>query len=263
MTRLQSRLFLRSLFIVAIFTGMAACSSKDKEREGFGGTVDACVLPPDQVGTLSGRWPSAPIPLSIDESVEFTAEEISAIESAVNRWNGFSQQVHGRSLFELGQSGSPNRSQSARPASVCVQTLLNGNAFVAPVVVFKQLLWSFAEDVIALTTFCPQPDTPVNRFNMAILELNYQNFFVSGQKQPDLESIMVHELGHLLGLNHSCEEALLEGVPDCSDASIDESYLEAVMFPVVQFPDQVQGEIRRDLNANDQGRTNCLYEEIL
>jgi hypothetical protein len=94
---------------------------------------------------------------------------------------------------------------------------------------------------------------------MAIMELNYQNFFVAGQRQPDLRSIMVHELGHLLGLDHTCATGAKAGFPDCNQSSLSAEYFEAVMYPVIPFDSTGAGAVKRDLNRNDQGRAQCLY----
>ena len=71
---------------------------------------------------------------------------------------------------------------------------------------------------------------------------------------------MLHEFGHLLGLNHSCEGTPKEGVPNCNDPSLSSAYYSAVMYPVFGFYPSGQGEQRRELADNDQGRANCLYQ---
>ena len=83
-------------------------------------------------------------------------------------------------------------------------------------------------------------------FTSAVMELNYVNFFRSGMPVPDLQSLVTHELGHLLGLNHSCVGAGCNGAPS--------DYINAIMFPSYN-----PGSIKRALNSNDQGRANCLY----
>jgi hypothetical protein len=88
----------------------------------------------------------------------------------------------------------------------------------------------------------------------------YEDFFVSGKKQPDLTSIFVHELGHLLGVDHSCENnSIRTGMPDCKQLSSTSEYIPAVMFPVVRFSTNNVGEVKNALTKNDQGRMNCLY----
>jgi hypothetical protein len=92
------------------------------------------------------------------------------------------------------------------------------------------------------------------------MELNYRDFFVAGKKQPDYQSILLHEFGHLIGLGHSCEVGASAGYPDCN-GTIPQSIFESAMFPVVQFTGLV-GEQRRTLRENDMARANCLYSDI-
>ena len=73
--------------------------------------------------------------------------------------------------------------------------------------------------------------------------------------------IFIHELGHLAGLNHSCEAKDKDGFPNCTAANIKQEYLFAVMFPIVVFSNNIDGEKRRQLQSNDQGRMNCVYDK--
>ena len=84
--------------------------------------------------------------------------------------------------------------------------------------------------------------------------------FVAGHKQPDLQSIVLHEIGHVLGLNHSCEAASTgTGVPGCNDFGVSSAYASAVMAPLFGFDENGYGEQKRQLTQNDEGRANCLY----
>ena len=95
---------------------------------------------------------------------------------------------------------------------------------------------------------------------MADLELNYEGFFTEGKKQPDLQTIVLHEFGHLLGLQHSCEvNPKKPGVPNCTADDVNPDYLSALMYPQFSFFDDGTGEQKQSLFTNDQGRGNCLY----
>jgi hypothetical protein len=96
------------------------------------------------------------------------------------------------------------------------------------------------------------------------MEVNYVNFFVNGNRVPDLQSIVLHEMGHLMGINHSCttDSTKSSGTfPFCS-SSMDPSYRSASLYPNFSFYSNGTGEIRRSLNDNDEGRMNCVYKYL-
>lgn len=224
--------------------------------------VKDCVLPDDQTGTLSGHWRITPIPIAFKQS-DFSTDEMAQMVKAADTWNSFYTQSQGFPLIDYGgDSANPRLSIAAKPSALCSQGIVSATQFIGQVVVYKAVHWPYANlhTAIGLTSFCPIPAKPLNNFFMAIMEINYEDFFVDGKKQPDLQSIFLHELGHLVGLNHSCETKDKTGTPNCNSADLNQDYFNAVLFPVILFDSAGQGEQRRDLQSNDQGRANCLYQ---
>jgi hypothetical protein len=228
--------------------------------------VSGCALPAAQSQTLMGRWPVLPIPLAVGSDPAFSEAEISEIQAAADAWNRFFSASLGVEVFSYSDGGGFSVSSESRPqtSSLCAYGLIAGSTYTGRVVIYKATSWpSNTQNAIAVTSVCRAPETPLYRSYMGVMDLNYQYFFSQGRKQPDLRSIVIHELGHLLGLDHSCTTgASEEGFPSCSESNIDPDYLSAVMFPSVSFSAGGQGEVRRSLNGNDQGRANCLYEDI-
>lgn len=247
-------------FVFAMAMGIAAPScapSLDDKVE----TIYQCDLPTEQSKTLSARWRKTVIPLSF-KSGDFSSSEMTAIMDAADRWNSHYMKTQGIAVFDYGSRSSPRMSTVAKAASICSYTLINNSTgqFQGSVVIYKHTTWPYsAVDAIALTSFCKTAASPLSNMYMAIMEVNYQYFFVSGRRQPDLASIFVHELGHLLGLDHSCSASTKEGFPNCNDSSLNQAYYDAIMFPTVFFDSSGVGQSRVQLQVNDQSRANCLY----
>jgi len=241
-----------------VILGLAACAVESGNN-----FLTDCNLPNEQASTISGRWPALPIPIALHSGGGFGDFEISQITSGAQTWNNFHVATRDLPLMDYGSAGDVRTSSQDIPQSVCANQIYQNGAYTGSVVIYTRGNWPYSDQIVALTSFCTIQDTPYNTIFTAILELNFENFFVDGQQQPDLQSISLHELGHLIGLNHSCEVgSVQDGMPDCNSGATS-SMLEAVMFPRVLFPDGQNGEVRRVLNDNDQGRANCLYEDFV
>lgn len=227
-------------------------------------TVTTCTLPTDQAGTLNGRWATVPIPIAVQQGA-FSAGELTAITNAADTWNKFHTAViQSPSIDYGGTSGAPRTATSTDPGvTLCSNTVIQNGKFSSQVVIYKNAKWpsTFPATAMALTTTCYVPlqtGQTIAYFYMAVMNLNYQSFFVTGTKLPDLQTIVGHELGHLEGLGHSCNDTAKTGYPLCSDASMSTDYLNALMYPSFSFDASGNGQQKRSLNTNDQGRANCL-----
>lgn len=214
-----------------------------------------CVVNQDQASLFLGHWAVHPIPLAV-EAVDFSASELNEIEAAIGKWNDFFEASKGFKLYLSGSSPLTTVSSGGSRVSkntVCSQTIVTPNGFSNSIKIYKNRSgWTYGTQVMALSSLCPitRSTTQYREFVAAVMEINYQNYFISGTPVPDLQSIVLHELGHVLGLNHSCTSS------GCSDAPDD--YREAVMYPALGF-DGLNGRVKRDVSTNDQQRANCLY----
>ncbi len=244
-----------AILLTALAALMSGCAPEKNKTK----VVKECVLPEDQNKTLIGNWKVTPVPLMI--SSQFNGEETAEIVAAAKTWNAFFEASQGIKVFDIGDEGNPRRTTAkSKGTQVCNEGIVQGTHFSGNVGIFKQAPWAFGNhSVIAITSTCPVKKKGLDTFFNGELDINYQDFFINGKKRPDLQSILVHELGHLLGLDHSCAKGGAGGFPDCDSKALPDNYFFAVLFPIIAFDAQGFGEVRRDLNDNDQGRGNCLY----
>ncbi|MGK5087209.1 hypothetical protein WDW86_06595 [Bdellovibrionota bacterium FG-2] len=248
--------------LLAAGSGAFSCAppaptAKDKE------VVKECTLADDQKATLSGRWLITPIPIAFHQDSGFAKDEIADIVAAADTWNEFAKSSMNIPLIDYGGDPvNPRMSASAKPPTLCAQNIVQGNQFSGQVVIYKVGRWPYVNypKAMALTSYCPLPAKPIYTINMAIMELNYQNFFVAGKPSPDLRTIIFHEFGHLIGLDHSCDMEKAN-FPNCKSPTLNPAYFSALMYPVFGFDANGKGEQKRELTSNDQGRANCLYQQ--
>jgi len=203
-----------------------------------------------------GHWASHPIPLAV-EAADFTAAELTALKAAIATWNNFYKESKGFELY-LSDSSSPLALTSSggtrvSQGTVCSETLVGPNGFTNKIMIYKTTAgWTYGSSIMALTSTCPviTANSTYRKFVSAVMEINFQNYFNAGQPVPDLQSIVTHELGHMLGLNHSCTGTGCTGAPT--------NYTSAMMYPSLGF-DGTAGRVKRTLTTNDQERANCLY----
>ena len=257
--------FSRSIWmsgLLSIVGGTSLVSCAPPADDGF---LTACELPADQTKSISGRWSSNPIFISFRDG-QFNTYEMGLIMDAADTWNRFYGSTSGFQILDYGSRSYPRTTARDKPLSLCSNSLVNASGqFTGSITIYKQTTWpaTYAGGAIAITSNCANTANPIDKMYIAIMEVNFQNFFISGKPVPDMTSIFVHEFGHLLGLDHSCAQTYDSSSkthpPLCSNAGLSSEYYDAVMYPVFNFNADGTGVIRRSLGANDQGRANCLY----
>jgi len=245
-----------SIVFLFIFLWVFACSPELKQNNSV---ITTCHLNEDQSGTLLGRWPLAPLQLAFHDGGNFTLSERQTIMEVAEVWNEFFRKSYGFPIFQFLKTDQPVGTQHCSGGQSAI--LFDSNGFKKPIMIIKRFSGMESKrNNLAIASMCrlAVEGEKLNWMTSGLIELNYQFFFAPGKQPADLRFTVLHELGHLIGLDHSCEieaENLRTGMPNCVSESINPTYLKAVMFPSTAV-----SEIR-NLNENDQLRANCIYED--
>jgi hypothetical protein len=246
--------------VVAAAALAVSCAPVERKARRF---QTECILGAnsDQLQTLLARWSRTPVKIALEQGA-FTAQEITQIRAGAETWNSFfaaSMGAPGLDYLEEGAvrvSATPYQNLTCNPSDSAIQN----NVFVRSITLYRRNQWPDGlQNIIAATYSCPVVNRPMNTFIDATIALNFRDFWGAGRPIPDLQTIVTHELGHLLGLKHSCEDGGENGMPNCTNAP--PTYRLAVMRPQFGF-DAFQGQQVRQLNENDEGRMNCLYKVV-
>ncbi len=246
---------LRYFFLISLLS-VWSCGGSESTSE----SPLTCDVPSDQTSSFRGKWALTPLPLAVVIS-EFDSDQRLAISNAMNTWNAFAASSRGV-IPLLASSVEPIQEVSGTSpsdfASVCSSPQLQGSVYSGQIFLIADSSWSSrSASIVALTTLCPESGAASARRGLrgGQIEVNVRDFFAVGKLQPDMESVMLHEFGHLLGLDHSCSTGA-SSLPLCAEAPND--YLNAAMYPQIRFigSNSIQ---RRELNVNDRTRMGCLY----
>lgn len=269
--KLRNYLFFPSaLGFVALCCGCSARPPESTQESGRVTNYTVCALPADQgAGSLQGKWASLPIPVVIDRDFYTTDQgaQAVAIRNAINIWNDSWARLRGFQAFTISNDGSGLGAGAGIPVTQdCSQATIT-NARTDVVGIWKiQAGGDGKNSRVVNGTACKLLETGIQgktdwtmattgtQIAGASILLNYDEFNNTAANTLDLHSLVLHELGHVLGLLHSCSPG-----PDDSTTAVEcglapERYFEAVMFPYLRA-----NQIRRALRQNDLNRVNCLY----
>lgn len=264
----------RFALLPILLLGATACTARPTGATEQGRVINFtnCQLPADQgKGSYQGAWASIPVPLAFDKDfyIADNGEAVDALRGAVNTWNDWAH-IKGRQAFNLTSDGSGVSAGRDIPddlANECSQAAYS--AAITDVVG----IWK-------ISTYGPRanrrdgcgtqekilPDGVQGQTDWIVVNkkivgssilLNFEGFNAPGKLAIDVESLLLHELGHVLGLLHSCNGSTDDSTDSTTSPSCDtarKQYIEAVMFPFL-----LPGIIRRDLKQNDYARINCIY----
>ena len=248
----------KGLLALGVVLAAGACAPAEP---GLGALQDAissgaCAVDADQVGSF---LPSLPTQETVQVSVDaqFSEEERAAISSALSEWNGWSEGSIGRSFFDETSAQLDSEFIPSDSSDPCSFVSPGSNGDFAIVRVSDLGVW----DDLSLTNSNPAATLRCRSGD----QLTRQVMLV----RPDLvrseqwASVVLHELGHAVGLDHSCN--LSAGTDDylsCTGLDAEHPYRSAVMYPKLSLGSLTSGrgmEVKETLQENDRLRAGCLY----
>jgi len=225
--------------------------------------VKECGLPEDQKDSLVARWEKIDSTHSVRLAFkrgDFTQDEQKKITSAAAKWNLFFMSNYRLKVFDYGLDSSPYQIDFPDSSS-CSQSLVDSSgAMTSAVGIYKQKTrtsGAATSQVVATTGICAYRKLATNKlpyFFYSSISVNWIDFFSAGKPDMNLHYTVLHELGHLLGLGHSCKLGSTDATQSilCSALPEGHEYLSAVMYPTTT------DSTNEDLKKNDVSRASCV-----
>jgi len=242
----ENRMITKGYVALMVLSFLAVSCAPETKKETQSSSYFLACGPKNQQGAYAHPIDARKsVPMTVD--ARFSESERKKIESAVQTWNETSREIFKIRYQDLSTRSSPTSTSdcqfpgSGNTLSVIKETDMNH---------WKSL--GLTEFNPGVTIRCTQNKGFVVR---QVVMLNFD----LGVKADQIETVVLHELGHAIGLRHSCSPAG-DSPSYISCLKVDEvknhPYHDAVMYPVIEV-----GTIKDQLTENDLERAACILGE--
>lgn len=185
----------------------------------------------------------------------FTSNQKAGIHAMIVQWNQIGQAIQNNDFFVEEAADVPDVLRTGNFQS-CELDVGTGSGSFYLVNEASSLHWSslgFSSLIPGATMRCYASDLLSSQVVMIRPDLVADSQFTS---------VILHELGHSLGLDHSCKSG--DGSSNfisCSGLSNQDPYYQAVMYPTLGTggASGTMLQIKDQLQSNDTSRISCLY----
>lgn len=244
------------VFALTVIGSFSGCGSAQSTTATWQTQVNNCAAAPaDQKDSFMAPVGSGVVTLMVDNT--FTSEQQAGIQAMADQWNQVGQTLQGSDFFSVQVTTVPNSlyTQNFQSCSFSVGTFANSLYVVN---MPDETQWEnlgFSTSIPGATVRCY-----LNNYLTQQVTMIRPSLVESAQ----FTSVILHELGHTLGLDHSCDsKGGSSGFLSCDgvDANNDPDYYDAVMYPSLSEGLTAQGtlQLKDQLQANDTARASCLY----
>jgi hypothetical protein len=238
----------------ALAFNLGSCAPAD--GDGFNSEsvlLASCQAAPDQRGSFMAKVNGFPLHLQADAT--FSQSERASIQEAVERWNDLGLRLTGSAFFDLQFVPASGAARTADPRDCSATAYGNADTFTL-LRETSQSRWrslGFTDSIPGATLRC---------FSGTRVDHQVVLIYINVVDPAQLSSVILHELGHALGLDHSCfNGAGKSDFISCTGLAESHPYHLAVMFPSLRSRRSAfeLPEIKDELGDNDQMRTACIY----